>query len=218
MSVASATTTTHWAALFGQALRGAVCHVHGAGPDALRLPTDAWRRRADDSDAALLRRCTDLTLDVGCGPGRMGQGLLRTGKQALGIDVVAEAVAQTRRRGVPALQRDVYEVLPGEGSWGTVLLADGNIGIGGDPVRLLRRVHALLDDAGRAVVDLGRPGTGLTTRHLRLECRGRHSEPFAWTWVGAEVIGGLARAAGFGAVDVQCHEGRWFGVLRQPHR
>ena len=33
----------------------------------------------------------------------------------------------------------MFEPLPGEGRWGTVLLLDGNVGIGGDPVALLER-------------------------------------------------------------------------------
>ena len=32
------------------------------------------------------------------------------------------------------LRRDLFAPLPGEGRWHHVLLADGNIGIGGDPV------------------------------------------------------------------------------------
>ena len=67
----------------------------------------------------------------------------------------------TRERGVPALRRDVFDRVPGEGRWHTVLLADGNIGIGGDPVRLLQRVRTLLATGGRVVVELGAPGTAV---------------------------------------------------------
>ena len=42
------------------------------------------------------------------------------------------------RRGGAALRRDVFAPLPGEGRWYTALLADGNVGIGGDPVALLQ--------------------------------------------------------------------------------
>ena len=54
--------------------------------------------------------------------------------------------------------RDVFGPLPGEGRWDTALLADGNIGIGGDPVALLARVRELLAPEGRVVVDLAAPG------------------------------------------------------------
>ena len=36
-------------------------------------------------------------------------------------------------RGATVLQRDIFGPLPGEGRWGTALLFDGNVGIGGDP-------------------------------------------------------------------------------------
>lgn len=81
--------------------------------------------------------------------------------RVLGIDVVPEAVALTRERGASALVRDVFAPVPGEGWWDTALLANGNIGIGGDPVTLLRRVHALLLPGGRAVVEVARPGVGM---------------------------------------------------------
>ena len=76
-------------------------------------------------------------------------------------------------RGVAALLRDVFDPVPGEGRWETALLADGNIGIGGDPVALLERVR----HAGRP----GRPGrgrsrtrgTGVVARHVRLETSAR---------------------------------------------
>ena len=54
--------------------------------------------------------------------------------------MVPEAVAQTPDRGVAAIRRNVFDALPGEGRWRTALLADGNIGIGGDPAALLRRL------------------------------------------------------------------------------
>ncbi len=53
----------------------------------------------------------------------------------------------------------MFAPLPGEGRWGTALLADGNIGIGGDPVALLRRLREVLDPRGRIVVELAAPGT-----------------------------------------------------------
>ena len=77
---------------------------------------------------------------------------------ALGIDVVHEAVGQTRARGAAALRRDIFGAVPGEGRWQTALLADGNVGIGGDPVALLRRLRRLLLPGGRVVVEVAPPG------------------------------------------------------------
>ena len=62
-------------------------------------------------------------------------------------------------RGGAALRRDVFDTLPGEGRWETALLADGNVGIGGDPVALLRRLREVLDPRGRVVAEVAAPGT-----------------------------------------------------------
>jgi len=72
-------------------------------------------------------------LDIGCGPGRFVQSIAANCTAALGIDISDSAVRQTAARGGSVLRRAVQHRLPGEGRWGTVLLADGNIGIGGDP-------------------------------------------------------------------------------------
>jgi hypothetical protein len=59
----------------------------------------------------------------------------------LGVDVSPAAVARAKGAGGAVLRRSVFDRLPAEGRWGTALLADGNIGIGGDPHALLRRVR-----------------------------------------------------------------------------
>ena len=51
----------------------------------------------------------------------------------LGVDISRTAVARVRQAGASALHRSVFDPLPGQGRWGTALLADGNIGIGGLP-------------------------------------------------------------------------------------
>jgi SAM-dependent methyltransferase len=199
--------------VFAAALRGIPCDVVGLGPEPSPLPVAHWTRTADASDRAVLAHCAGSTLDIGCGPGRMSAHLAALGRCVLGIDVVVEAVELARGRGVAALCRDVFSPIPGEGRWETALLTDGNIGIGGDPVRLLRRVHALLAPRGRAVVDLAPYGVGIRTTSVLLRTERQSSRPFTWSVVGAEAVGAVAAAAALCVRSTHEYAGRWFAVL-----
>ena len=205
----------HPGLVYAHALRGVPCLVHGLGALPRRLPVESWSGYVDEADRALLECCTGPVLDVGCGPGRMAEHLVRLGVEVLGVDLVPEAVRQTQARGVPAVCADVFGPVPHAGQWSTALLADGNIGIGGDPHRLLRRLLELLAPAGRVVLDLAEPGTGLRTMDLVLECGERRSHPMPWAVLGAEAVSEVAVAAGFEAVLVDRHAGRWFAVLQR---
>ena len=112
---------------------------------------------------------TGPTIDLGCGPGRLVADLVQRGVPALGVDQSATAVGLARRSGAPALRRDVFEPLPGTGRWQTVLLADGNVGLGGDPRRVLRRAGELLRAGGRCVAEFDSVTTGVDTGWVRLE-------------------------------------------------
>ena len=200
--------------MFADALRGGHCHVVRVD-NVTRLPVEDWQGLADESDRMLLDRCVGRTIDIGCGPGRMSEHLMLGGHEVLAIDVVDEAVIQTRARGVTARHQDVFSPVPGEGRWDTALLADGNIGIGGDPFVLLSRVHQLLAPAGRVVVDLDPPGTGLTTHWARLRSASADSHPFPWAFVGADAIGSVADAVGFDVAGPEQSHDRWFAVLER---
>ncbi|MEU0434873.1 methyltransferase domain-containing protein [Streptomyces sp. NPDC006290] len=119
----------------------------------LPLEVERWCARADAVDLQVLAYCEGAVLDVGCGPGRLVAELAARGRPALGIDVSEAAVARTVRLGGQALHRSVFEPLPGEGRWGTALLVDGNIGIGGDPAALLRRTAELLAPGGLLIAE-----------------------------------------------------------------
>jgi SAM-dependent methyltransferase len=213
MTVVTVPGARSFTTVYSAALRGEVCHVVGLGEHPRQLPVATWTRGADAGDRALLAHCVGPTLDIGCGPGRMTQFLAESGHPALGIDVVPEAVLQTRERGVSALLRDVFDPVPGEGRWATALLADGNIGIGGDPRALLTRVAELIEDGGRVVVDVEAPGSGVQTRQVRLETRFGRSRPFRWTMVGSDAIGLVAAGTGLRLASVHSHGDRWFAVL-----
>ena len=109
----------------------------------------------------------------------------------------------------------VFHTLPGEGRWETALLADGNIGIGGDPRALLDRVARILAAGGRVVADLAPAGAGLHTRSVRLRTPTLQSAPFRWAIVGADAIGSLAVATGFQVLGLHRRGARWFAVLEK---
>jgi SAM-dependent methyltransferase len=202
--------------VFAEALRGRPCSVVGLGEAPQALPVHEWRREPDRADLALLARCSGNTLDLGCGPGRLTAALAASGHVVLGVDVVREAVDQAVARGAVALRRNLFDRLPGEGRWDSALLADGNVGIGGDPVALLQRAGELVAAAGRIVVELAPPGVRHRAGWAALHCAGLRSAPFRWATVGTDDIEELAAHAGLGGVELhRLGEVRWCAVLRR---
>lgn len=178
-----------------------------------------WAERADADEQALLAEVDGPVLDVGCGPGRLVAHLLLRGVTAMGVDPAPGAVALARRRGAPVLQRGVWERLPGQGRWSTVLLFDGNVGIGGDPVALLRRCAELLDPSGRILAEVDGPGVTSRCVEVRIE-RGEERTPwFPWATLGVNDLGLVAARSGL-EVDRVCHTAgdtrRWFVFLGGP--
>ncbi|HEX5616621.1 MAG TPA: class I SAM-dependent methyltransferase [Acidimicrobiia bacterium] len=172
-----------------------------------------WLGVARGADARVLDHARGPVLDVGCGPGRHARALLERGVPTLGIDVTPPVVELARARGVDVLQRSAFERVPRRGAWGTVLLLDGNVGIGGDPQVLLTRVRELVAADGRALVECVGPRVEPESHAARLEVGGRAGPWFRWCTVGIDELGPLAVASGF-AVGAQWHdEGRWFARL-----
>jgi hypothetical protein len=134
-----------------------------------------------------------------------------SGRLALGIDPSPAAATEAARRGAPVLQRSVFGPLPGEGRWGSALLLDGNVGIGGDPVALLDRVRALLRPGGVVLAELA-AGGGCRSLVVRLEADREIGPPFRWATVGADAWAATAGHAGLTPGDVLVAGGRWFGT------
>ncbi|HCT76285.1 MAG TPA: SAM-dependent methyltransferase [Micromonosporaceae bacterium] len=207
-------------AAYGRALRQAaqgdttpIDFLSPAGQTLARMDAAHWCGDTRPGDQALLRPCDGATLDVGCGPGRLLVALAQRSMPALGIDISAEAVVQARSRGATALLCDVFGHVPAEGRWRHVLLADGNIGIGGDPRRLLRRCAMLLRRGGTVIVELGAPGTGSWRRPVRLRHAGHDSPPFWWAAVATSDLPTVAAGAGLRIRHEWNEEGRWFASL-----
>ncbi len=175
------------------------------------LDVARWLRGTDDADATVLARCTGPVLDIGCGPGRFVSTLNAQGVAALGVDIARTAVALTRAQGLPALLRDVFAAVPGEGRWPTVLLMDGNVGIGGDPGRLLDRIRELLGPAGRLLVETHPDDAVHDLLDVRFSVDGRDEGPqFAWSQLGADALACYADAAGYVVDESWSADGRRF--------
>jgi SAM-dependent methyltransferase len=181
----------------------------------IALDVARWRRDADASELTLLRMLPAPVLDVGCGPGRITAALARAGRAVLGIDPSPTAIDEARETGAPVLGRSVFAPLPGEGRWASALLLDGNIGIGGDPVRLLHRLRVLLRPGGVVVADV-EEGGGCHHHVVRVSLHGRLGPRFPWATVGADAWPDLAGAGGLSEADVVVHEGRRFAIAIRP--
>lgn len=184
------------------------------GPRGVEVPmaVERWCGVVSPAERALLARARPPVLDVGCGPGRIAAYLTRQGVGALGIDVAGPAVRLARARGAPATVGSVFGPVPGSGAWGTVVLLDGNLGIGGDPGALLVRVRELLVQGGRVLCDIEAPGR--PTRSLSLGLAGSSAPRQPWAQVGADGLAGVAGAAGLVVRHLWSAEGRWFAELR----
>lgn len=189
---------------------------HAIGDDGTRrrLPFERWLRRAADEEEQLLEWAVGPVLDVGCGAGRHLIALRRRGIGATGVEISARAAQIARARGAEVIEGSIFDA-PRRAGWGTALLLDGNIGIGGDPERLLARIAALLRPGGRALVELDPPRS--RTRMLRLRLEGPHdvSDWIPWAWVGVDAIGPIATVAGLTLEDIWSTEQRWFARLRR---
>lgn len=193
----------------GRALRVAT----DAGVDPLRVSADLWRRPADAVDRLVVARCQPPVLDLGCGPGRMVAALTESGRSALGVDLSATAVEASLRRGAPALRRDVTGPLPGEGRWGTVLLMDSNLGLGGDADGLLRRCRSLVAAGGLIICETD-PEPAVDQTHRVLLTAGAVSGYVRWARIGADALGERALRLNLMVAERWSAGGRTFVALR----
>lgn len=174
---------------------------------------DRWLATPGPDEEAVLDLARGPVLDVGCGPGRHVLALARRGVMALGIDITPAAVSLARSRGALVLERSVFDRVPGKGRWGSALLLDGNVGIGGDATHLLRRLVTLLRPGGRVLLELQSPRSPLGPTTVRLEDRGRPGPSFGWAPVGVDQLEALTSAVDLSVATTWRSNGRWFAQL-----
>jgi SAM-dependent methyltransferase len=177
------------------------------------LPLDRWLAPADEVDQAILADVEAPVLDLGCGPGRHLAALRALGKRGLGVDLSPVAVALARDRGADAINGSLWANVPG--MWRTILLLDGNIGIGGSPVALLRRAGELLRPRGAILVETDPPGAPTKRMRIRIEAPDQVSEWFRWARVGVDGMADVAERAGFVVDATREVGGRTFVTLRR---
>src|SRR5436309_6487047 len=95
---------------------------------------DRWLSRPAPEEEAVLDLALAPVLDVVCGPGRHLRALGERGLPALGVDPAPHAADLARRTGAAVLERSIFDRIPRAGRWGSALLFDGSVGIGGRPV------------------------------------------------------------------------------------
>ncbi|WP_426975699.1 class I SAM-dependent methyltransferase [Pseudarthrobacter sp. O4] len=212
-------------ALFGQGRREPYARAlqNGAGTLTLRpesqyhhaepveFDVSSWCEDASLMERSLLHSLQGPILDVGCGPGRLLAAARSLGLQAVGIDTSAEAVRWARGRGDRALEQSVFAAVPQSGHWQTVLLLDGNIGIGGSITSLLRRCRQLIAPSGTLLVEVEADEDLDTAYPAVLEDElGNRSEPFSWARTGGAGLVSRAQSAGWTVSAIQHRQGRVF--------
>ncbi len=185
-------------------------HADGATQS---LAVNRWLADADPVDERLIDRARGPVLDVGCGPGRHVHALVRRGVAVLGLDASPSAVRIAAARGAEAVHADVFDHGLELGVWETVLLLDGNLGIGGDPTHLLRRIGEFLTPTGRVLVESDAPGSGLHSAPVRLERGDDVSHWFPWARVASDELDGVAAPADLCVAYRWEDSGRWFAEL-----
>jgi SAM-dependent methyltransferase len=187
------------------------------GGEVRPLASHRWYGDVDPTERSELELSTGPVLDVGCGPGRVVVDCARRGIPSLGVDPAPSAARLARQRGATVLQRSVFDRLPGEGRWGAVVLLDGNVGIGGDAVRLLARCGRLIARDGAVLVEVDPPGRGWWRERVRVEHGDVVGPWFDWAVVGADAIGIVAAAASLHLLRLDQVGGRWFAHLGRCH-
>ncbi|SDL43340.1 bifunctional 2-polyprenyl-6-hydroxyphenol methylase/3-demethylubiquinol 3-O-methyltransferase UbiG [Arthrobacter sp. ok362] len=186
----------------------------GSGPGDVSFDVQGWCAEATVLEVLLLQSLNGPVLDVGCGPGRLLSAAQSLGLAALGVDTSPEAVRYARGRGARALERSIFAVIPQSGSWGSILLLDGNIGIGGSVTALLRRCRQLIAAHGTLLVEVEADDVDVVFPAVLEDAEGHLSDPFCWARAGTSALASRAERTGWSVASTQRLQGRVFCRLR----
>jgi glycosyltransferase A (GT-A) superfamily protein (DUF2064 family) len=185
---------------------------------ALPLDWSRWSGPADAVDLLVVARCEPPVIDLGCGPGRMVQALSESGRPTLGVDMSSVAVEMSMTRGGLALRRRIDERLPAEGRWGTALLMDTNIGLGGDVAALLARCVDLVIPGGLIICEVDRLPDRHEVHSVVLQAEEVASAPLPWARIGAAALVRVATSLDLLLVEEWSSGDRAFVALRSMNR
>ena len=156
-----------------------ICQLRSECGVAIDLHIDRYLGQPSRAERRFLRSVAGPVVDIGCGPGRAAAYLREQGTVALGLDASARLADLARANGALCVNQNVFDPVPFEGRWHSVLLLDGNIGIGGDPRKMLGRLSEIVESGGRAYVEVD--AVGPTQQLIVREHRhGSVGAPFAW--------------------------------------
>ena len=144
--------------------------------------------------------------------------LNRSGRSALGVDMSAAAVDASMTRGGLALHRRISDPLPAEGRWGTALLVDSNIGMGGDLEALLRRCYDLIGARGLVICEVDPTPDRDEVHQVVLSSDRLTSSPLPWGRIGARTLARVAGTLGLMVTEEWSAGGRIFVTLRKSRR
>ncbi len=178
------------------------------------LALERYLGQCDSDEEWVLERAIGPVLDVGCGPARHALALARRGVAAVGVDISPLAVQLARSRGATVIEGSIFDRIPGAGSWGSALLLDGNVGIGGAPAQLLERIGGLLRVGGLILVEVEAPGVQTQAIRVSLETSEARSQWFPWARLSIDGLGTIAGDAGCALLEQWHVRGRWFASLR----
>lgn len=192
-----------------------VLDVQGAVP-AVHYRVQDWLMEADDFEQSLLLGLKGSLLDIGCGPGRMLFAAETQGIRAYGIDSSSQAAHRAQSRGAVVFHQSIFATVPGEGGYNSLLLLDGNIGIGGNPANLLQRLFDVAAPGATLFVETDPVMNNVAQyQAVLIDAAGRSSEVFDWARLGADALHRLGAEIGWHLVRCIEQGGRKISVLRR---